>query len=289
MNWHAAVALGASVALHVVWNLAARRSSPESAFLWWGILGYLVLVTPWGVPALVATGLWADGVLLGCLALSGLALTLYFLALSQAYRHAPVNLVYPLTRGIPVLLVAAGAMPLYGEHPETAGWWGMLLAVTGLGLLALTGRRGASAPAQPFVLAAAQGTTVYTLSDRGAVVRLPGLAAQLGYVAVVFMPVVVGLTGLNRLRLGRSIPPRRPPAVAWLGGGLCIGISYALVIHVMALIPAAHAVAFTNLGILLMAVVSLRWRSEREQVLARGLAVAVAAAGLAVLAWSRAG
>lgn len=278
-----------SVGLHVVWNLAARRSPAQAAFLWWGVLGYLLLVGPWAIPVLWAEGDWGDGVLALCLALSAAALTVYFLGLSQAYRRAPVNLVYPLTRGLPVLAVAGAAIPLYGELPPPSGWAGMVLTVAGLAVLALSGGGTPSLAALPAVAAAALGTTVYTLSDRGAVERLPGFASQLGYVAVAFLPVLLGLTVMNRRRLGRSIPPRRPPAALWLGGGLCIGGSYALVIHVMSLIPAAYALAFTNAGILLMAVVSLAWAAERERVGVRGSALVLVALGLSLLAWSTAG
>lgn len=47
------LALTASVAMHVAWNLMARHQ-PEHAFpLWWVLLAHLLLLGPWGIYALV--------------------------------------------------------------------------------------------------------------------------------------------------------------------------------------------------------------------------------------------
>jgi hypothetical protein len=57
MNDIAAAALALSVAMHVAWNLAARRAEPDARFLWWALLGYLLVIGPWSLVALIR---WAD-------------------------------------------------------------------------------------------------------------------------------------------------------------------------------------------------------------------------------------
>ena len=49
----AALALTAAVLMHVAWNLLARASHPDTRFLWWALVGYLVVLGPWSLYALV--------------------------------------------------------------------------------------------------------------------------------------------------------------------------------------------------------------------------------------------
>ena len=95
----AALALTAAVLMHVVWNLLARASHPDSCFLWWALVGYLVILGPWSLYALVTEARWSYS-LTGLLAISALANSVYFLVLGAAYRHAPVALVYPIAQSV---------------------------------------------------------------------------------------------------------------------------------------------------------------------------------------------
>lgn len=49
----AVLALTAAVLMHVAWNLLARASHPDSRFLWWALVGYLIVLGPWSLYALV--------------------------------------------------------------------------------------------------------------------------------------------------------------------------------------------------------------------------------------------
>jgi drug/metabolite transporter (DMT)-like permease len=279
-------ALTLSVALHICWNLIARRVDPDCHFLWWAILGHLLVLGPLSLPHLFTHADWG-GSLPQWIVVSALALSAYFLALGQAYRHAPVNFVYPLSRSAPVLLIGLLGMPVFGEVPGLFGWIGILLTTAGVALLARTAERQDTRHALPWIAVAVAGTTTYSLSDRAAVAALPDLWSAVGYVSVTYAVVFLALTGRNRQRFGRWIPPRRPGAAALAVGATAIGSSYALVIFTMRFIPAAYAVAFTSLGVIVAAGISFAWEREMNDLLPRAGAIALSLLGLGIMGWAR--
>src|SRR3989344_462545 len=108
-----ALALAAAVLMHVAWNLLARASHPDTRFLWWALVGYLVVLGPWSLYALITQAHWSPD-LVGLLVISALANSLYFLVLGAAYRRAPVAVVYPIARSSP-LLIAVWSSLFFGE------------------------------------------------------------------------------------------------------------------------------------------------------------------------------
>ena len=82
----AALVLTAAVLMHVAWNLLARASPPDSRFLWWALLGYLVVLGPWSLFALVTQAKWSS-YLAGLLVTSAVSNSVYFLVLGAAYRR----------------------------------------------------------------------------------------------------------------------------------------------------------------------------------------------------------
>lgn len=280
----AALALTAAVLMHVAWNLLARASRPDTRFLWWALVGYLVVLGPWSLYALVTEARWSLG-LAGLLLVSALANSIYFLVLGAAYRHAPVALVYPIARSSP-LLIALWSSFLFGEIIAVSGWLGILISVTGLLLLAVSARHGDSRHAVMWAVIAAFATSVYSLSNKFAVTSLPTYGSQLGLVSVDLTASFIALSLEQRLRLGRWRPPAMPPISRWLPAGLFIGNAYGLVIFAMQYLSAAYAVAFTNAGIVIAGLLSIFVFGEREQAPRRMVAIAVVAGGLAVVAFS---
>lgn len=282
MNAAALIALVLSVLLHVAWNLMVRRSEPDARFLWWAILGYIVLVGPWSLAALVLQADWSWHLAL-LLGITCIAETFYFLALGNAYWHAPVPLVYPIARSSP-MLIALWTTLFFGEAFSLAGWVGIATSVAGVIALATTARGGEPAKALPWALLAALGTSVYSTSNKFAVTALPTYAAQLGYVTVTLIAAWLALGWQNRLHAGSFVPKQAPHPAKWLVAGLCIGNAYALVIYAMQFISAAYAVAFTNAGIVLAGIIAMVFFRERERWQARLAAMAVICVGLALLA-----
>jgi phosphonate utilization associated putative membrane protein len=270
--------------MHVAWNLLARASHPDTRFLWWALVGYLVVLGPWSLYALITQAHWSLD-LAGLLVISALANSLYFLVLGAAYRRAPVALVYPIARSSP-LLIALWSSLLFGEVIAASGWLGILVSVVGLLLLAASARHGDSRRAVTLAVIAAVATSVYSLSNKFAVTSLPTYGAQLGLVSVDLTASFIALSLEQRVRLGRWRPSAMPPVSRWLPAGLFIGNAYGLVIYAMQYLSAAYAVAFTNAGIVIAGLLSIFAFGEREHARRRIAAIVVVAGGLAVLAFS---
>lgn len=125
---------------HAGWNLLARHRRDEVIFF----RRMLLCVVPLAL-MLIAIGMalphsfpartWLLVVPSG---LIGGAYT-YFLA--RAYGSSDFTVVYPLTRALPVLLVA-GVDVLRGRQPSAVGWAAMLLVVVGCMLAPQTSYRG---------------------------------------------------------------------------------------------------------------------------------------------------
>jgi phosphonate utilization associated putative membrane protein len=280
----AALALTVAVLMHVAWNLLARASHPDTRFLWWALIGYLVVLGPWSLYSLATQAHWSLN-LAGLLIISALANSVYFLVLGAAYRRAPVALVYPIARSSP-LLIALWSSLFFGELIVSQGWLGILVTVAGLLLLAYSARHGDSRRAVTYAVVAAFATSIYSLSNKFAVASLPTYGSQLGLVSVDLTASFLALSLEQRLRLGRFRPPAMPPLSRWLPAGLFIGNSYALVVFAMQYLSAAYAVAFTNAGIVIAGLLSIFAFREREQAGMRIAAMVVIAGGLAVLAFS---
>lgn len=282
----AMAAVGLSVLMHVSWNLIARHQPKASEPLWWVLLGHLLLLGPWGLWHLAHDATWSLP-LAALLATSAAANTVYFQGLQQAYRHAPVALVYPLVRSSP-LLIALWSGLLWGHTLPLLAWAGIGLSVVGLLCLAATARGHEEGRALPWTLLAMLGTSVYSLSDKAATAHLPSFAALVGYLSVGYGAAWASLAWRLRRTTGRWRPAVRPHAAAWLLGSLSIGLAYALVIHAMRQLPAAEVVAYTNAGIVLATLVSVAVFKERLRWGQRLLAAGVIAAGLVVLGIGRA-
>lgn len=281
----AGAAILLAIALHVVWNLLARHVPARQEFIWWALAGHLLLAGPWALPTLVAEADWR-GPLALCIVVSGTALSVYFLGLRAAYRHAPVALAYPIARSAP-LFIAIASWLLFGETFSPAGLAGILLSSAALFLLGASSWRIHAGKAIAPALLAALGTTVYSLSDKTAVAALPGLASQFGYVTLGYLCAWLALTVALRRRHGHWHPPARPPWPILLAGALSIGSSYALIVHAMSSLSAAYTVALSNGGIVIATLLSIFWFGEREHRWARLAGACLLAAGLGLVALAR--
>lgn len=278
----AGLALAASVAMHVTWNLLVRRQPSASYPLWWVLLGHLVLLAPVGWFLLWREATWSPA-LLGAMLLSASGNVVYFVGLRKAYECAPVALVYPLVRSSP-LLIALWSTALLGETLRPATWAGIVVTVVGLLLLAFAGTRpGAQRRALPWALLSMLGTSLYSLSDKAATAYLDSFGAVLGYLSVGYAASWLALTLQLRREQGVWVPPRRIRFSLFVIGGVCIGMAYALVIHAMRFLPAAEVVAYTNAGIVVASVLSIAVFREREHWRWRLVAAGVITFGLFLL------
>ena len=271
-----------AVVMHVTWNLFARHTRPDAEFLWWAVGGHLLLFAPWTLPAMAREA--SDPVTLaGCIAVSSLALFVYFAALRTAYRRAPVALVYPLARSAPLLIALVGVVFL-GDRLSVLGWAGIIASTFAILMLGASGRHGETRGALLPAALAACGTTVYSLADKVAVTQLSGYPAQLGYVSATYLGAWVLYTLWLRRARGQWWPDGHPGTGPLLIGALFIGTGYGLVIGTMRVIPAAYAVALSNLGIVVAALLSVLVFREREHAAQRLTWATLLAASLLLIA-----
>ncbi len=277
--------IGLSVLMHVAWNLLARHVEPRANYLWWGLLAHLMLLGPYALWHLWAEALW-NRTLIVALLVSAAANTVYFIALRRAYHYASVALVYPLARSSPLLIVLWSWLWFdNGVTPAEAG--AILVSVVGLWLLAASSGKGDARHAVVWAGVAALATSVYSISDKLAVASLPGFASQIGFITVGYTVSFVGLSLVQWRESGSWIPAVRPKWRYIVAGGLFIGVAYALVVRAMRELPAAHAVSFTNAGIVLAVLMSIFVFHENQHWRQRLMGAAVVSAGLVLLGWVR--
>lgn len=261
-----------------------RSQGKQVRLLWWALAAHCVLLGPWGLYALVTEAHWTPQ-LIGFLVASALANTLYFIALDRAYHHAPVALVYPIVRSSPLLIGLWGVL-FFNEALGINAWLAMTISVCGLLLLASTAWRNADGYALPWALAAAFSTSVYSLTDKAATVYLPTLASVVGFITIGYALSFFAITLLLYREQGRLIPVRKPPLLAMLASGVCIGLAYVLVVHAMRTLPAATVVTFTNAGIVLAGLLSMLLFREHTHWRMRLAGMLVISAGLILLGWA---
>lgn len=278
----AAIAVGASVAMHVAWNLIARQQSREAFPLWWVLLAHLLIFGPWGLYVLIQEVEWTPG-FVALLITSATANAVYFFGLHKAYEHAPVALVYPLVRSSPLLIAIWGTL-LTGESLRHNVWIGIGISVTGLWILSYSALRpGSDRHAFAWALLAMFATSIYSLSDKAATASIPSFVGLLGFVSVGYFAAWLTLCGILKRSTGRWIPRQRINMSALLVGGICIGLAYALVIHAMRYLPSAEVVSYTNAGIVIATFLSIFYFDERTHWQRRLLGAVIIVGGLGVM------
>lgn len=268
--------------MHVVWNLIARQQPKAAHPLWWVLLAHLVILGPLGFWVLAHEAHWTPG-FVALLLTSALANVVYFKGLAKAYEHAPVALVYPLVRSSPLLIAVWGSL-LFDQSLQLNAWLGIGISVIGLWLMASSALRGSDRSALPWALLAMLATSVYSLSDKAATAYVPSFMGLVGYVSVGCLASWLAMTWSLKRQSGHFVPRQRIHWAAWLTGGLCIGLAYALVIHAMRFLPSAEVVSYTNAGIVVATLLSVVWFRERADWRRRLLGAVVITTGLAVLA-----
>jgi len=185
-----------STLAHAAWN--KRVSDPDhagptlilrmlKAILWVGFLP--------AVAGLMLTG-WLSPIAWVCVLISGIFCGFYFNGLAKSYGGSHFTIIYPMVWAIPVLLVAAVDAGR-GFYPTTAAWIGIVLIAVGCVLSPLDRLlvspvelfRTLFTRAHVYILLAAVGTLMYTLSDKYAAVTLQqgyAAAATYGYFFFLF-------------------------------------------------------------------------------------------------------
>ena len=243
--------------LHALWN-AMVKGAGDRALVMARVAGAHVVV---GGLALfwVETPAWAAWPFIIASALIHYA---YYGFLFLSYRHGDLSQVYPIARGVAPLLVALGALVFAGELLSPAGWSGVVIVSTGIGILAL-GRNGALKAGRPAVLAAlATGTMIasYTVTDGLGIRRSE---APFGYIAWIFaleLPITLGILWRRGQRLAAL--PRRTLMIGFAGGLLSVG-AYGLVLYAKTIAPLAAVSAVRESSVIIAALIGVLMFGDR--------------------------
>lgn len=276
----AAVLLAA--VLHSAWNALAKAIPDRlasstmiaSAYLVSGLVGAAVFGVPpqqsW--PYVVA---------------SAALQTCYLILLTTSYKHGEFSQVYPLARGLAVLLVTGVATTFLAE--KLSFWQLAGVAVVAGSLLSLaltkhsaTARAGRNRQGTFFAVLTGAAIAAYTVVD-GVGVRVSG--QPMAYVSWLFLlqGMVIPLICWRMASERRSFPRR----VAWYWkpgfiGGLVSMLAYGIVVWAQSLAPLALVSALRETSVLLAGVIGAVFFNEKFSRL-RLVLTAIAVAGIAAI------
>mgnify|MGYP001035146126 CR=1 FL=1 len=261
-----------SALLHAGWNLIGKRTAQTVRFYAWAMgLGMLIfsplLLRVWPEVTALPSAFW------WLLLASGLCQTLYLTGLAKAYRHGNLNIVYPLARALPVLIVPAVVLITYGQSQlQATDLIGMCLIILGsLALPLVCWRdwhwRDYRTPAIAWVLLAACATAGYSVLDSAAIqlMKQQGMdafAAASSFVVLQAAACLIWMLPLVRWGFGESL--RVVPDFGWtlLAGSFIIG-TYLLILVSMSMVSeVSYVVALRQVSIPLGVLIGVIWLRE---------------------------
>ncbi len=257
----------ASAVSHALWNYVAKEAGDKDGFML--LLNILSLAIFLPVFVVILPEIYFPAEILPFLFASGVAETVYFLALGKAYEEGDLSVVYPVARSSP-MFVAIAASLLIGERITIWGALGIALILVGVYVLHLKGWSGEEltrplkalgAPASRYAFVAALGTTVYSISDKMGVTAVDPLLYSfwLGFVITGMLSIViVGRRGVSAVReeLRGSLLRVSFAGVLMKGG-------YVLVLVAMSLAQVSYILALRQVSVVLGAALGVALLKEK--------------------------
>ncbi|ATN10164.1 EamA family transporter [Pseudomonas sp. FDAARGOS_380] len=255
--------------LHATWNTLIKFSGERLLVIaCMDSVALLFVVVAVGFVSLPPLDIWP------WIAASALFELLYRYLLIQAYRVGDLGLVYPLMRGLSPLVVLVLTLVFAGEVLSTQQILGILLIPFGMVCLLWQGGGGDRLPWSmlPVVLLIGLCIGSYTFLDGQALRRW---SHPLDY--LVWLTLVSAwpfpLLALVRKRAAFSLFWRTQWRLG-LSVGLCVLLSYALVLWAMQLGSIAEAAALREVSVILVVLFGMRYLKEpfgRPRLIACGL------------------
>lgn len=272
-----------SAALHAYWNFLLKRAGGGTAFVALSKLAEVALFAPFFVIAArgqAALPLGTSGALL--LISVGAVLTLgNYAALALAYRTGDLSTVYPVSRGVSLLLLPLLGLVVFHEHIDARGAAGLTLILIGLYLLRPASRESVavhvhrSAGAVVYACLAGAAAAGYTIWDKRAVSKLPAFIYFYSYtviVAVVYVAFV--LARLPRVEIANTWKSNR---LAIIQVGCFNTVAYLLVLFALRAGTSSYVIGMRQVSIvfgLLLGGFQLGERLPRRTQLGAGSLVA---------------
>ena len=255
--------------LHATWNTLIKFSGERLLVIaCMDSVALLFVIVAVGFVSLPPLDIWP------WIAASALFELLYRYLLIQAYRVGDLGLVYPLMRGLSPLVVLALTLIFAGEVLSTQQIVGILLIPFGMLCLLWQGGGGERLPWSMLPVVALIGLCIgcYTFLDGQALRRWSHPLDYLVWLTLISawpFPLLVvvrkraafSLFWRTQWRLGLSV-------------GVCVLLSYALVLWAMQLGSIAEAAALREVSVILVVVFGMRYLKEpfgRPRLIACGL------------------
>ncbi|MCK4400420.1 EamA family transporter [Candidatus Bathyarchaeota archaeon] len=256
-----------SAVSHALWNYVAKEAGDKDSFMLLINVFSLVIFLP--VFYVILPEIYFPVEILPFLFISGVAETIYFLALGKAYEEGDLSVVYPVARSSP-MFVAIAASLLIGERITAWGALGIALILFGVYVLHLKGWSGEELtrplkalgdPASRYAFVAALGTTVYSISDKMGVTAVDPLLYSfwLGFVITGMLSLVtVKRRGVSLLR-----EELRGSLFRVSVAGVLVKGGYMLVLVAMSLAQVSYILALRQVSVVLGAALGVVLLKER--------------------------
>ncbi|MFZ0611740.1 MAG: EamA family transporter [Desulfobacterales bacterium] len=280
-----------AAAVHVLWNTLVKTCTDKPSF---AVLTSLFGALVTGLAYLLARccGITPMGInMWGYAAISGLFEALYTILLFQAYGFGDLSVVYPLSRGVaPAFTLLLGGM-LLGDRLSAAHATAVMVIIIGVGAVSISVflRNRTGQQDEGILPAVATGLMIagYHLVDRGAMLHLdPPHPIEYLFAIHLFLMVfvaiwVIFLGGRSRRIINEWHTNRRGIIIV----GVCVPLSYFLIIIALKYGNVTLITATRNVGILFSTVVG--WLFLKEPIsrlrITGSIIIAIGVAGLAMI------
>ncbi|SNS57120.1 EamA family transporter [Pseudomonas segetis] len=235
-----------SAFMHASWNAVVKSSNDRlSAMAMVDVVAFVVALIAAPFVAVPSLSVW------GLIGLSVTVNLFYRYFLINAYHFGDFGQVYPLTRGLPPLLVVIFAALWLGESLPALGILGVVILSLGvLSLLHVT--RQWRAPC--YALAAGVCVALYTVIDAYGVRSATGVLSYLVYFTLLLsVPIPLFAAVSRRSALRKHLREYWPISIF---GGLTYSAAYALVLWAMTLDNVAKIAALRESSVIIGAVIA---------------------------------
>jgi len=258
-----------SAIAHASWNLMVRRSNKPELTNWMMATCGALLASPIAVYVFLtnppsSVGWWY---ILGTVILH----IAYFFTLGRAYKHGDLSLVYPIARGLGLVLIPVVGVTVLGESVSILAGFGIIAIFTGVVMVGSSSGTGFRVWLKPKSVFADRGV-LFALTTGMLIAAYSTLDKRgVEYVEPIFYMFCLTLGGSVGVLpiIARSYESREfilEIRTRWrigLLGGMCQFLAYTLVLSAFRLSPVSYIGPFRELAILIGVVLAVLVLKER--------------------------
>lgn len=267
-----------SAVMHATWNFFTKKSKEDKISTLW--VGWLIagsIATP--IALLVADLSNASLAWLPLLVMTVVVHAMYLYMLGWAYSLGEMSLIYPIARGMGILLTVSIVLFTGMEDIPAKGLLGILVLVFGIILVSIKRARDLE-KRSAMIIAAMVGccTAFYTIIDKISVLHIdPPL-----YIALMFLlsPLLIAPYMLTKMRTQTFAVLRRYKAYSAMIG-LVSMTTYLLILYALRSSSTPYVAALREISIVLVAILGICvLKEERNKRKLTGIAMIILGAAI---------